>query len=265
MKTLTCKMCGSTHLVKNDDMYLCQSCGTKYVISDIEDNRGYKEEIDEKRLTEKVDNQEELKRLHILVKDDPSLYNRIYELDLGDWQAYFYCKIVENTEYESYHYFCNNLNSYLVNTLTLLKERISSDSERQYAIKNVIFEFFKQKIYEENSRFQHGNYSYEVNFSKYKPIFDISMDVIENGIKAVFGAESEYYSNFINTLKNEYNSFVEQLYKETSDSIKEENIRFQRMWEESISQKKERMKKSPIWRIGIILILLAILAIIFCV
>ena len=81
------------------------------------------------------------------------------------------------------------------------------------------------------------------------------MDVIENGIKAVFGAESEYYSNFINTLKNEYNS----------DSIKEKKIRFQRMWEESISQKKERMKKSPIWRIGIILILLAILAIIFCV
>lgn len=264
-------MCGSTHLVKNDDMYLCQSCGTKYVISDIEDNRGCKEEIDEKRLTEKVDNSEELKRLRILVKDDSSLYNRIYELDSGDWQAYFYCKIIENAEYESYYYY-SNLNSYLANTLTLLKERISSDVERQYAIKNVIFEFFKQRICEENSKFQHGNYSYEVNFSKYKPIFDMSMSVIENRIKAVFDAESEYYSNFINTLRDEYNSFVEQLYKETSDSIKEENIRFQRMWEESVAQKNEERKKErkkeirkkKILRWIIILVLLVIFALLVC-
>lgn len=266
-------MCGSTHLVKNDDMYLCQSCGTKYAISDIEDNRGYKEEIDEKRLTGKVDNSEELKQLRILVKDDSSLYNRIYELDSGDWQAYFYCKIIENAEYESYYYFYSNINSYIANTLTLLKERISSDVERQYAIKNVIFEFFKQRICEENSKFQHGNYSYEINFSKYKPIFDMSMDVIENGIKTVFDDESGYYSNFINTLRDEYNSFVEQLYKEISDSIKEENIRFQRMWEESVAQKnekwekerkKEKEQKKKTHRWIIILVLLVIFALMLC-
>lgn len=30
MKQLTCEMCGSTDLVKQDGVFVCQTCGTKY-------------------------------------------------------------------------------------------------------------------------------------------------------------------------------------------------------------------------------------------
>lgn len=34
MKALTCEMCGSTNLVKQDGVFVCQSCGTKYSIEE---------------------------------------------------------------------------------------------------------------------------------------------------------------------------------------------------------------------------------------
>lgn len=30
MKPLTCEMCNSTEIIKQDGLYVCQSCGTKY-------------------------------------------------------------------------------------------------------------------------------------------------------------------------------------------------------------------------------------------
>jgi uncharacterized Zn finger protein (UPF0148 family) len=34
MKKLTCEMCGSTNLVKQDGMFVCQDCGTKYSVEE---------------------------------------------------------------------------------------------------------------------------------------------------------------------------------------------------------------------------------------
>ena len=34
MKRLTCEMCGSTDLVKQDGVFVCQSCGCKYSIEE---------------------------------------------------------------------------------------------------------------------------------------------------------------------------------------------------------------------------------------
>lgn len=34
MKALTCEMCGSTNLIKQDGVFVCQSCGTKYSIEE---------------------------------------------------------------------------------------------------------------------------------------------------------------------------------------------------------------------------------------
>ena len=34
MKRLTCEMCGSIDLVKQDGMFVCQSCGTKYSLEE---------------------------------------------------------------------------------------------------------------------------------------------------------------------------------------------------------------------------------------
>lgn len=34
MKQLTCEMCGSTDLVKQDGYFVCQTCGTKYSVEE---------------------------------------------------------------------------------------------------------------------------------------------------------------------------------------------------------------------------------------
>jgi uncharacterized Zn finger protein (UPF0148 family) len=34
MKTLACEMCGSTNLIKQDGVFVCQSCGTKYTVEE---------------------------------------------------------------------------------------------------------------------------------------------------------------------------------------------------------------------------------------
>ena len=34
MKQLACEMCGSTNLVKQDGMFVCQECGTKYSVEE---------------------------------------------------------------------------------------------------------------------------------------------------------------------------------------------------------------------------------------
>ena len=34
MKQLTCDMCGGTDLIKQDGMFICQTCGTKYSVEE---------------------------------------------------------------------------------------------------------------------------------------------------------------------------------------------------------------------------------------
>ena len=34
MKQLICEMCGSTDLLKQDGVFVCQSCGTKYSVEE---------------------------------------------------------------------------------------------------------------------------------------------------------------------------------------------------------------------------------------
>ena len=43
MKALTCEMCGSTDLIKDGGVFVCQSCGTKYTV---EEAKKMKEALD---------------------------------------------------------------------------------------------------------------------------------------------------------------------------------------------------------------------------
>lgn len=56
MKQLTCEMCGSTDLVKQDGVFVCQSCGCKYSVE--EAKKMMIEGVVEVTGTIKVDNNE---------------------------------------------------------------------------------------------------------------------------------------------------------------------------------------------------------------
>ena len=111
MKQLTCEMCGSTDLMKQDGVFICQSCGTKY---SVEEARKMMVEgtVDVTGSTVKVDTSAELANLYQIArraKDDNNganaakYYDMILLKDPTSWEASFYvvyfkameCKIAQ--------------------------------------------------------------------------------------------------------------------------------------------------------------------------
>lgn len=110
MKQLTCEMCGGTDLIKQDGVFVCQSCGTKYSIE--EAKKMMVEGTVEVQGTVKVDSSDELKNLYQIArraKDDNNgenaakYYDMILVKDPTSWEASFYlvyfkameCKIAQ--------------------------------------------------------------------------------------------------------------------------------------------------------------------------
>lgn len=110
MKALTCEMCGSTNLIKEEGVFVCQSCGTKYSVEEAK-----KMMIDgtvEVAGTVKIDTSSELTNLYEIARrakeTDNSenalkYYDMILVKDPKSWEANFYvvyframsCKIAE--------------------------------------------------------------------------------------------------------------------------------------------------------------------------
>ena len=89
MKALVCEMCGSQDLVKQDGMYVCQNCGTKY---DPEEAKKLLVEV-------KIDNSAKIQNLFQIARraykegnyEDSANYYQQISVDMPDnWEANFY-------------------------------------------------------------------------------------------------------------------------------------------------------------------------------
>lgn len=97
MKQLVCEMCGSTDLIKQDGVFVCQNCGTKYSVAEAK-----KMMIDgtvKVTGSVKVDVSEKVQNLYVLARrakneDNVDLAIKYYEMitmeDPNDWEALFY-------------------------------------------------------------------------------------------------------------------------------------------------------------------------------
>ncbi|MBR5569756.1 MAG: TFIIB-type zinc finger domain-containing protein [Oscillospiraceae bacterium] len=104
MKQLKCEMCGGTDLVKQDGLFICQSCGVKY---SVEEAKKMMVEIDgtvEVKGTVKVDHTDKVKNLYQLARmdiDKESCGNaqRYYEGILLEeptsWEAQFFVEYIK--------------------------------------------------------------------------------------------------------------------------------------------------------------------------
>lgn len=146
MNALKCEMCMSTDIVKQDGMYVCQSCGTKYSVE--EAKKMMIEGTVDVSGTVKVDNSEELKNLYQIArraKDDNNgenaakYYDMILVKDPTSWEASFYlvyfkameCKIAQ---IQSAAISVNNC----INTvLTLIKDNVPDPEEQNKAYTEV--------------------------------------------------------------------------------------------------------------------------------
>ena len=103
MKALTCEMCGSTNLIKQDGVYVCQSCGTKYSVEEAK-KMMVEGIVDVTGSTIKVDTSDELKNLYELAKraketnnaeNAAKYYGMILVKDPSNWEATFYTTFFE--------------------------------------------------------------------------------------------------------------------------------------------------------------------------
>ena len=111
MKRLTCELCGSTNIVKQDGMFVCQECGAKYSVEEAK-KMMVEESADVSGGKVKVETSNRLKNLYILAhraKDDNNTedaakyYSEIRLEDPNSWEAAFYgvyytamnCKIAQ--------------------------------------------------------------------------------------------------------------------------------------------------------------------------
>jgi len=97
MKQLTCEMCGSTDLLKDGGVFVCQACGCKYSVE--EAKKMMVEGTVEVTGTVKVDTSKKLENLYTLarrardtdnVKDASKYYYEIAVEDPNSWEAAFY-------------------------------------------------------------------------------------------------------------------------------------------------------------------------------
>ena len=89
MKAMRCEMCGSHELVKQDGMYVCQYCGTKYTVEEARKLLG----------TVKIDRTEETENYLILARraresndsvNAEKYYGMVLQTDPNNWEAVFY-------------------------------------------------------------------------------------------------------------------------------------------------------------------------------
>lgn len=111
MKRLTCEMCGGTDLIKQDGVFVCQSCGCKYseeearklMIEGPVDVSGSTVKIegavDVSGSAVKIDTQQKIKNLYEIARrardDNNSIaaadyYDMVLQEDPFSWEASFY-------------------------------------------------------------------------------------------------------------------------------------------------------------------------------
>ncbi|MBO6024953.1 MAG: TFIIB-type zinc finger domain-containing protein [Bacteroidales bacterium] len=97
MKALKCELCGSNDVVKQDGLFVCQHCGTKYSVE--EAKKMMVEGTVDVKGTVKVDTSDELKNLYEIArraKDSDNsenaakYYDMILVKDPSSWEANFY-------------------------------------------------------------------------------------------------------------------------------------------------------------------------------
>ena len=140
LKPLTCEMCGSTNLLKQDGVFVCQSCGTKYSVE--EARKMMVNGTVNIAGTVKVDMSEKLKNLYTIArraKDEDNsenaakYYDLILQEDPESWEASFYlvyykamsCKIAEISSAAS------SVENNLISVFDLITKQIPEESEKE--------------------------------------------------------------------------------------------------------------------------------------
>lgn len=187
MKALTCEMCGSTNIIKEDGLYVCQSCGTRYspeeakkmVIDGPVTIKG-KIKIDK---SDDINNYRQLARRARQTEDKAKalkFYDKILESNANDPEACFY---------SAYYTILVNLESYLPSDIESTSDTLCS------TIKPFLLSI-KETITDEQTLIDE--------------VFDIQQDLISlsESLFDYIRENSNYASHGIDTAKDAVRGFI---------------------------------------------------------
>ena len=148
MKAIACEMCGSNDVVKQEGLYVCQHCGTKYTL---EEARKLMIEgtVDVTGSTVKIDTADELENLYELARrskgdnnteNAAKYYDMILLKDPYSWEATFYqvyynsmnCRMCDIPTA------AGNIKNSLVTVFDLIKETIQDEEVKMVAVSEVV-------------------------------------------------------------------------------------------------------------------------------
>ena len=149
MKQIKCEMCGSTDLLKQDGVFVCQSCGCKYTVE--EAKKLMVEGVVEVKGEVKIDKKEELNNLYILARrardasdteQASELYSQILKQDPQSWEAYFYAsyyqwKHLYDKSGDTYSAL-KNVNNSTIYAIEQIKSSNLTDNERYETVKDIV-------------------------------------------------------------------------------------------------------------------------------
>lgn len=226
MKALKCEMCGSNDVVKQDGLYVCQNCGTKYTVE--EARKMMVEGTVDIQGTVKIDSSSELENLYKLariakiennVENAAKYYEQILVKDPNSWEATYYtiyyksmnCKLVELKKY------AKNITNALPRVMSLVKTEVSDSDERKRIV---------EEIYSSNKLIANTFFNAATNHYKDLPE-SLKYDGEEEYLREVIEIQEIMYY---------YGIIVEELFKESCISVAIES------WKSGININKEIIK-----------------------
>lgn len=145
MIQLTCEICGSTNLLKEDSIFLCQSCGAKYSVEEakklIMDHQNLSATIGDN----KVEQSTKVKNLYQLARMDidkagcgnaQKYYEDILPEDPTSWEAHFFVEYIKcwNGKMNDLQYAPVAYSNCIESILNLIKTYVKSRAEQEDAL-----------------------------------------------------------------------------------------------------------------------------------
>lgn len=140
MKALVCEMCNSRDLVKENGVFVCQSCGTKYSVEDAK-KLMIEGKIDISGSTVKIDNSQRLDNLYKLARramDSSDLekalsyYNEILVYAPDCWEAtLFSAYLAIDANRSELMYYINRMSTTIVTVINLIIDNVDPDDYQE--------------------------------------------------------------------------------------------------------------------------------------
>lgn len=149
MKRLTCEMCGSTDLIKQDGVFVCQTCGCKYSIEEVK-KMMVEGTVDVSGSTVKVDNERKIENLRTLAdrakaegdtETAAKYFEELLKEDPNNWEANFYTiyYAAHNIKIAQIGSAANRVSNIIDTVYSLIKENLHTPDEQKAAGREVAY------------------------------------------------------------------------------------------------------------------------------